>query len=211
MQDQKHQELDLDRMKRLLNEHVPSAVKHRTPNKDHLRLLDSNCLEPRSDGINIDKADLCRAMSFKGNMVGYTNRSSIKTIHQDIISNIGTINIKSAKAILVTYIVNPNVSMFYIGDFMEELNDICSKECEIVFGTQVDNSLDKDTVQYKVLLTRIENSDPNLSEFESNYKETLVKNAQLEKKYNDLLRDYDKLESLNERLQLSMLSLKKEE
>ena len=79
------------------------------------RISDTNCFNRNSNDINIDQADMCRALSFKGDIKGYTNISPVDTLFDDIVFNLGVDNIKNCKSIIVTYTVNPDVSFFGIG------------------------------------------------------------------------------------------------
>lgn len=204
-----NESLELLRVRGFMNDLKFDDPNFHDSNINAFRFDNNNCLNNNLEDAIINQNDLCRAMSFKGNIVGYANSSLIKNLSHDIISHIDITNMQQAKFVLITCFVHSSVSIFTASDFVEEIRTLFSNECEIEFRTQINNTLDKNTIQYNVLLTGITNSTINLSELEINYKEALIKNAQLEDKYSKLLSDYAKLKNLNERLQLSMLSLKK--
>lgn len=144
--------IDLERMEKLLNGFSLDKV-------DYQILPHSKCSNPSSEDIYIDREDLCKIMSCKGNMVGYTNSSSSDNISEDVISHIGIDNIRKAKMVLIIYSVNPHVSLINISKFTDDLYGFCSPECNVLFGTETDDAIDRNVVQYKILLTGIDNTD----------------------------------------------------
>jgi cell division GTPase FtsZ len=174
------------------------------------RIISINCLEATSNDINIDKHDLCRALSFKGNIAGFVGSEPLtKNIHEDVITNVGLKNFQKAKSILITFIFNEKASMLMrLSSLMSEIDSLVSNKCEVVYGTETNNSLDVNTIAYKILLTGIESTKTNLSELESEYKKTLIKSKELETKYERLLKEHNELKNLNKRMELSLLSLR---
>lgn len=199
--DNQENKVDIDRIKKLLGD-------FKTDKSNDGILPYKQCVNTSQEGITIDKTDLCRAMSFRGNIVGYTNSSYAKNLSKDIIFNVGADNIQKAKTILIIYSIHPHCKPLNISDFMETIDSLCSDECELCFGTEIDDSLDKNMIQYKVLLTGIENTQ-NFNYIETNTDKSLAQNTQLENRYNELVKKYNDLKILNERLELSLLSLKK--
>lgn len=174
------------------------------------RIISVNCLETTSSDINIDKDDLCRTLSFKGNIRGFVGNAGLtENINEDILKSVGLKNFQKAKSIIITFIFNEKASnLMRLTSFMEEINFLVSKECEVVYGTETNNFLDVDTIAYKILLTGIEATETNLSELEYEYKKALVENNRLEAKYSQLLKEHNELKNLNQRMELSLLSLR---
>lgn len=196
------EKLDLKRMQRLLNGLNNDSSSFNKIDSDVFRISDTDCFNSNSNDINIDQADMCRALSFKGNIKGYTNISPVDTLFDDIVLNLGIDNIKNCKSMIVTYTVNPDVSFFGIGDIMKNLNDMVNDDCEMVFGTQTSLDLHKEVVEYKILLTGIDSKRTKDISINSNFDSDI--------KYKELFEENKLLKDQNERMKLSLLSLKKE-
>ncbi|MEA3289429.1 MAG: hypothetical protein U9Q04_04520 [Campylobacterota bacterium] len=197
--------LDLDRMQKLLNQldsNEPSAdivkSKNNTFQIDN-KTYNSNCFDGEKDGINIDQADMCRLLSHKGGIKGYSSRAKARNLINDIIINTGMDNIKNCKSLIIEYKINPNVNLFGLGDTMEDLSNLTSDQCEVVFGTQTADTIPKDLIEYKILLSGIDDQYAKADKIDNN---------ELEIKYKKVLEENKLLRDQKERMELTVMSLK---
>ena len=114
-----------------------------------------NNLSDESD-IKINYEDLLTALHNKGRVSGYSNIVDCKNIYTDIVQNISLDDFQNAKTTIFTYRVNPDVSMFTIGDVMEKLHDeYLTNSCEVLFEITTKIDLPVEMVGYTILLTGI--------------------------------------------------------
>lgn len=223
------QEIDLKRMQELLNGFSNQEVQNNYNKEIHIdannhdqksdsistnfkNFTELNIEEPK-DGINIDDADLKHVLNMKGRVSGYSNIVECKNLYDDIVQNIPKEDFKNAKAVLCTYIVNPDVSIFSIGDVMEKLHELLIGNAEVLFGTSTTENLSVNEIGYKILLTGIEDYDfdklANNQEYELIFHKQLYnENHHLKNKVADLEKDIKTLKAQKGRLELSLLALK---
>lgn len=129
-------------------------------------------LKPGSDDINVDFADVKTIMQHKGiALMGIGKAKGENSAHlalQQAIKSplLDEISLSGAKGIMIHWTINPNVSMFAIGDVMENINDSLEGNPEIIFGTTTDENLAVDEIKITIVATGFESSELNMGEDE---------------------------------------------
>ncbi len=122
-------------------------------------------LKPGSDDINVDFADVKTIMQHKGiALMGIgkakgedaANKALELAIKSPLLDEI---SLSGAKGIMIHWTVNPDVSMFAIGDVMENINDTLIGNPEIIFGTTTNDTLAVDEIKITIVATGFESHD----------------------------------------------------
>jgi len=127
-------------------------------------------LKPGSDDINVDFADVKTIMQHKGIAlmgIGKANGDDAanKALELAIKSPLlDEISLSNAKGIMIHWTVNPDVSMFAIGDVMENIHDTLVGNPEIIFGTTTDDNLAIDEIKITIVATGFETPDEVIDE-----------------------------------------------
>lgn len=122
-------------------------------------------LKPGSDDINVDFADVKTIMQHKGIAlmgIGKAKGDDAANLALDQAVKsplLDEISLGGAKGIMIHWTINPNVSMFAIGDVMERINDTVEGNPEIIFGTTTDDNLAIDEIKITIVATGFETSD----------------------------------------------------
>lgn len=130
-------------------------------------------LKPGSDDINVDFADVKTIMQHKGiALMGIgkaKGENSAKLALEQAIRSplLDEISLSGAKGIMIHWTINPNVSMFAIGDVMENINDSLEGNPEIIFGTTTDDNLAVDEIKITIVATGFESSELHGTEDET--------------------------------------------
>lgn len=130
-------------------------------------------LKPGSDDINVDFADVKTIMQHKGIALMGIGKAKGDSAAQEALDLaiksplLDEISLSSAKGIMIHWTINPNVSMFAIGDVMENINDTVEGNPEIIFGTTTDETLDIDEIKITIVATGFESSDQEENEDEN--------------------------------------------
>jgi len=105
--------------------------------------------------LNIDYADYKCVNSHNGYAVGI-NSDKIKfdKLEKEIIDKFKQ-HIKVAKAISIVFHINQNQNIEPIAEFMNIVNTI-SSNCNIIFGTSLNNDIDCNEVKLDLLITGLE-------------------------------------------------------
>lgn len=208
-------EIDLGRMQKLLNGFnndisYENEVKDFTPQK---KIKDNNI------GIGLGMQDINYMLKANGRIGGFSNTVHAYDLYNDIVNNIPNFDIVNAKNIAFIYIVNPNISMFAIGDVMEKIHEqLLSKDIGVVFGTETNESLAVDMIEYRVIITGIEQHETTediFKDLESKdtdlrfHKQLYDENYHLKRKIEELENKNKTLNNYNRRLENSLLGLKK--
>lgn len=215
------QEIDLERMQKLLNgfcnqevqnnynKEIHTDVKNNNEESDSINTIFKDFkdlkIEDPKDDINIDYADLKHVLNIKGRVCGYSNITDSENLYDDIVQNIPVEDFKNAKAVIITYIVNPDVSMFAIGDVMEKLHDLLIGNGEVLFGTSTTDDLSINEIGYKILITGIEDYDfekiENNQDFDLRFHKQLYnENHLLKNKFSDMELEIRTLKAQKDRL-----------
>ena len=112
-----------------------------------------NCTK-EGKGIILEMTDICLLLSKTGKVSGYTNIINIEYVIDDIANNISRYDLYKAKSMLVSLDIGRNISLLQINNLMQDIFDICSEQCEILFGIIYNNDIDNN-IGYKILLTGI--------------------------------------------------------
>lgn len=102
--------------------------------------------------INLDIADYKTIFSHKGKVIGLIGNCKI----DDFIKSFNEIlkdSLPNAKGILINFYVHKEQSLFKITSCAGEIVDLSSMECEIIFGTEIDDSMDLENVKYEIIVT----------------------------------------------------------
>ena len=74
------------------------------------------------------------------------------------------ISLSNAKGIMIHWTVNPDVSMFAIGDVMENIHDTLVGNPEIIFGTTTNDALAIDEIKITIVATGFETPEDTLED-----------------------------------------------
>jgi len=127
-------------------------------------------LKPGSDDINVDFADVKTIMQHKGiALMGIgkakgedaANRALEEAVKSPLLDEI---SLSGAKGIMIHWTVNPDVSMFAIGDVMENINDSLIGNPEIIFGTTTNENLAVDEIKITIVATGFDSPDETLED-----------------------------------------------
>jgi len=119
-------------------------------------------LKPGSDDINVDFADVKTIMQHKGvALMGIGKASGEDAANKALDLAIKSplldeISLSNAKGIMIHWTVNPDVSMFAIGDVMENIHDTLVGNPEIIFGTTTNDALGIDEIKITIVATGFE-------------------------------------------------------
>jgi len=122
-------------------------------------------LKPGSDDINVDFADVKTIMQHKGIALMGIGKAKGDNAAQEALELaiksplLDEISLSGAKGIMIHWTTNPNVSLFAIGDVMENISDSLEGNPEIIFGTTTDESLAIDEIKITIVATGFESSD----------------------------------------------------
>tara|TARA_B110000046_G_scaffold185253_1_gene226208 strand:- start:309 stop:1454 length:1146 start_codon:yes stop_codon:yes gene_type:complete len=125
-------------------------------------------LKPGSDDINVDFADVKTIMQHKGialmgigKAVG--DNAASRALELAIKSPLlDEISLSNAKGIMIHWTVNPYVSMFAIGDVMENIHDTLTGNPDIIFGTTTDENQAVDEIKITIVATGFDTQEENL-------------------------------------------------
>ncbi|BFU76946.1 cell division protein FtsZ [Arcobacter sp. 15-2] len=127
-------------------------------------------LKPGSDDINVDFADVKTIMQHKGiALMGIGKASGEDAANKALELAIKSplldeISLSNAKGIMIHWTVNPDVSMFAIGDVMENIHDTLVGNPEIIFGTTTDDNLAIDEIKITIVATGFDSPEEELDE-----------------------------------------------
>lgn len=122
-------------------------------------------LKPGSDDINVDFSDVKTIMQHKGLALMGIGKAKGDNAAQEALDQaiksplLDEISLNGAKGIMIHWTVNPNVSMFAIGDVMENINETLTGNPEIIFGTTTDDNIAVDEIKITIVATGFESTD----------------------------------------------------
>ena len=103
--------------------------------------------------INTDLQDLQVILSKIGKVAGYVKIFNVDDDVTSDLKNEFSDEIKTAKGIWVEFEILPNSSLFIVNDIMGFINDNCDNNCEIIFGTAINEDLVENCIKCKILFT----------------------------------------------------------
>jgi cell division protein FtsZ len=127
-------------------------------------------LKPGSDDINVDFADVKTIMQHKGialmgigkakgdNAATEALEAAVKSPLLDEIS------LSGAKGIMIHWTTNPNVSMFAVGDVMNNIHDSLLGTPDIIFGTTTNDNMAVDEIKITIVATGFETPEEIIDE-----------------------------------------------
>ena len=102
--------------------------------------------------INLDIADYKTIFSHEGKVMGLIGNCKIDDFIKSFDETLKS-SLPNAKGILINFVIHKEQSLYKINSCMSEIIDLSSMECEIIFGTEIDNSLDLENVKYEIIIT----------------------------------------------------------
>lgn len=109
-----------------------------------------------SDDINLDMNDICELLKYDGRISGYIFETTIKNLNSNFSNKIDISEIKSAKAIIILWVIHPDVSMAIIGNMMEMCNDLISDDCEVIMATHTLSAITQNSVEVKIIMSGLD-------------------------------------------------------
>lgn len=102
--------------------------------------------------INLDIVDYKTIFSHKGKVIGLIGDCKIDDFIESFDETLKS-SLPNAKGILINFVIHKEQSLFKINSCVGEIVDLLSMECEIIFGTEIDNSMDLENVKYEIIIT----------------------------------------------------------
>ena len=100
-----------------------------------------------------DLQDLQTILSKIGKVAGYVKIFNVDDNITSDMKNEFSDEIKTAKGIWVEFEILPNSSLLIVNDIMGFINDNCDSNCEIIFGTSINEDLVENSIKCKILFT----------------------------------------------------------
>ncbi len=102
---------------------------------------------------NTDLQDLQTILSKIGKVAGYVKIFNVEDNITSDIKNEFSNELKAAKGIWVEFEILPTTSLFIVNDIMGFINDNCDENCEVIFGTAINEDLVENSIKCKILFT----------------------------------------------------------
>lgn len=102
--------------------------------------------------INLDIADYKTIFSHKGKVIGLIGNCKIDDFIKSFDETLKD-SLPNAKGILINFFVHKEQSLFKINSCVGEIVDLSSMECDIIWGMEIDNSIDLENVKYEIIIT----------------------------------------------------------
>ena len=152
------------------NDRLRNAIDHNVGMKAAFKIVDDVLfqavngmseviLKPGSDDINVDFADVKTIMQHRGIALMGIGKAKGDNAAEDALQQaiksplLDEIALDGAKGIMIHWTVNPNVSMFAIGDVMENIHESLIGTPDIIMGTTTDENLAVDEVKITIVAT----------------------------------------------------------
>ena len=122
-------------------------------------------LKQGSGDVNVDFADVKTIMQHRGMAIMGIGKatgddSAMMALEKAIKSPLlDEISLSGAKGIMIHWTINPNVSMFAIGNVMETIEEALHGNPDIIFGTTTNEDLALDEIKITIVATGFETSD----------------------------------------------------
>ena len=127
-------------------------------------------LKQGSGDVNVDFSDVKTIMQHKGMAImgigkATGDNSAMEALERAIKSPLlDEISLSGAKGIMIHWTINPNVSMFAIGNVMETIEEALDGNPDIIFGTTTDEKLAIDEIKITIVATGFETSEDDPKE-----------------------------------------------
>jgi len=124
-------------------------------------------LKQGSGDVNVDFSDVKTIMQHKGMAIMGIGKASgddsaMKALELAIKSPLlDEISLTGAKGIMIHWTVNPNVSMYAIGNVMETIEEALVGNPDIIFGTTTDEKLARDEIKITIVATGFDITEEN--------------------------------------------------
>ena len=158
------------------NDRLRNAIDHNVGMKAAFKIVDDVLfqavngmseviLKPGSDDINVDFADVKTIMQHRGIALMGIGKAKGDNAAEDALQQaiksplLDEIALDGAKGIMIHWTVNPNVSMFAIGDVMENIHESLIGTPDIIMGTTTDENLAVDEIKITIVATGFESQN----------------------------------------------------
>jgi len=158
------------------NDRLRNAIDHNVGMKAAFKIVDDVLfqavngmseviLKPGSDDINVDFADVKTIMQHRGIALMGIGKAKGDNAAEDALQQairsplLDEIALDGAKGIMIHWTVNPNVSMFAIGDVMENIHESLIGTPDIIMGTTTDDNLAVDEIKITIVATGFESAN----------------------------------------------------
>ena len=105
------------------------------------------------DTTRNESQDLQTILSKIGRVAGYVKVFNVEDNLTSDIQNEFSNELKSAKGLFLEFEILPNSSVFILNEIMSFINENMDENCEVIFGTAVNENLVENTVKCKILFT----------------------------------------------------------
>lgn len=102
--------------------------------------------------IEIDLADYKTILSHKGKIHGLVGSCKIDEFINQFDDSLKSL-LFTAKGILIVFSFNSKHSLDFTGYHIEKIYSFTNNNAEIIFGIEVDDNMDKDMVNYQIIIT----------------------------------------------------------
>lgn len=108
-----------------------------------------------NNNIRIDDEDYQTIFSHQGRIDGLVGSYKLDNLF-DYIPDGFKESIQNAKGVLIKFSMNSAASILSIVDLLEKINTIVDDNCDVIFGSKINDSLDVETVNVTIILTGLD-------------------------------------------------------
>ncbi|MCI0501271.1 MAG: hypothetical protein L0Y61_05950 [Epsilonproteobacteria bacterium] len=108
-----------------------------------------------NNNIRIDYEDYQTIFSHQGRIDGLVGNYKLDNLF-DYIPDAFKESIQNAKGVLIKFSMNSATSILTIVNFLEKINTIIDDNCDAIFGSKINDSLDVETVNVTIILTGLD-------------------------------------------------------
>ena len=102
--------------------------------------------------IELDTADYKTILSHQGKIDGLVGSCKIDELTNQF-DEVFRNSLLNAKGISVKFTFHPNHPLSFVGEYLENFYNFSNEESDVILGTEVDDSIDIDTINYEILIT----------------------------------------------------------
>ena len=104
--------------------------------------------------INIDMEDLKLVLSHEGSVCGKVGKCKISEFENEFCEKLKE-DIKKSKGGVIMLNTNADLQLSKVSELVNYIVTMAPKDADFVFGTNMDNELDLETVVYRLVLTGV--------------------------------------------------------
>lgn len=106
----------------------------------------------QKEGLLVDIEDYRTIFFHEGKVIGLIGNCKIDDFIKSFDETLKD-SLPNAKGILIKFIINKEQSLLSINSCISEICDLSSIECDIILGTELDNSVDLENMKYEIIIT----------------------------------------------------------